>query len=173
MSAQALTGFGAGYALSNERDCDAPWTVLRCCAGRESAALSHLVSRGIESYIPTWTRHTKRAPYGSRPIQCALFPGYAFIRPADQAERKLALDAPHVICSLRSDGLDAALPHSDIERIRLMCSTELARPHPLLKEGMPVTISAGPLTGVEGIILSLDNSYHLVVNVDILGRATG
>ena len=45
--------------------------------------------------------------------------------------------------------------------------------YPHLKEGNPVRIRRGPLSGAVGIINNRVDQYIFVVNVDILGRSVG
>ena len=44
--------------------------------------------------------------------------------------------------------------------------------HPYLKEGTLCQVTAGPLAGLKGIVVRTKSATRLVLQVDILGRAT-
>jgi transcription antitermination factor NusG len=51
---------------------------------------------------------------------------------------------------------------------------EQVRPHPFLREGMPVVMRAGPFAGARGIIVrGRGRRPKLVVSIQILGRSVG
>ncbi len=45
-------------------------------------------------------------------------------------------------------------------------------PHKYIKAGQPYRIIAGPLAGLEGIVVRTKNSIRLVLQIDMLGQAT-
>lgn len=54
--------------------------------------------------------------------------------------------------------------------------TLMARPlrydsHPCFREGMPVEVIRGPLTGVKGILVRKDKRYRLVLLVHLIRQA--
>jgi transcription antitermination factor NusG len=66
-----------------------------------------------------------------------------------------------------------AVADVEIEALQRIQNTELAvMPHPYLNEGQRVRIDAGPLSGVEGILLrSRPNRGLLVISVDLLRQS--
>jgi transcription antitermination factor NusG len=62
---------------------------------------------------------------------------------------------------------------TEIEALQRIQSAELAvMPHPYLQEGQRVRISAGPLAGVEGVLVrSRPNRGLLVISVDLLRQS--
>jgi transcription antitermination factor NusG len=69
----------------------------------------------------------------------------------------------------------AAPPQSRTHEIdairRALESGARVEPHPLLKCGDWVRVKAGPLTGVQGILVRKRNVYRLVLSVEMLGKA--
>jgi transcription antitermination factor NusG len=66
-----------------------------------------------------------------------------------------------------------AVANTEIEALQRIQNTELAvMPHPYLHEGQRVRINAGPLAGVEGILMrSRPNRGLLVISVDLLRQS--
>ena len=64
------------------------------------------------------------------------------------------------------------IPDSEIEAIRRMVGSPLkAEPHPFLKCGDRVRLRAGPLQGLEGILLRKRSVWKLLVSVEMLQRS--
>jgi transcription antitermination factor NusG len=60
----------------------------------------------------------------------------------------------------------------EIASVRAMvASGVLVGPWPFLREGQYVAVERGPLTGVEGLIISFKGQYRLVVSVSLLQRS--
>jgi transcription antitermination factor NusG len=61
---------------------------------------------------------------------------------------------------------------TEIESIQQIVLSRLpAAPHTYFTAGQTVRISEGPLAGVEGRIISLDNGHQLIVSVTLLQRS--
>jgi transcription antitermination factor NusG len=59
-----------------------------------------------------------------------------------------------------------------VERVKTMIASGLpVQPWPCLEEGDRVRIEQGPLRGLDGIVVSHENEYRLVVNVTFLQRS--
>ena len=64
------------------------------------------------------------------------------------------------------------IPRSEIEAVRRVVESPMkAEPHPFLKSGDRVRVVAGPLQGLEGILLRRKNLWKLVLSVEILQRS--
>src|SRR5207244_11687765 len=60
----------------------------------------------------------------------------------------------------------------EIARIQaIVHSGALAYSWPFLRAGQKVTITRGPLLGVEGFLVSVKNQYRLVVSISLLQRS--
>jgi transcription antitermination factor NusG len=63
------------------------------------------------------------------------------------------------------------VPENEIEAIRAMiASGRGVMPWPVLRLGQRVRIEAGPLHGVEGILVREKSIYRVVVSVELLNR---
>jgi transcription antitermination factor NusG len=59
-----------------------------------------------------------------------------------------------------------------VERVKTMVASGLrVQPWPYLEGGDRVRIEQGPLRGLDGIVVSHENEYRLVVNVTFLQRS--
>jgi transcription antitermination factor NusG len=69
-------------------------------------------------------------------------------------------------------GIAVPVPDEEVARVKTMIASGLpVQPWPYLEEGDPVRIEKGPLRGLEGIVVSHENDYRLVVNVTFLQRS--
>jgi transcription antitermination factor NusG len=146
------------------------WTHSHC----EQAVHDQLVAKGFESFLPTIRTWSRRAGT-QRLIPLPMFPSYLFVRQA--------MDKRSYIEILKSKGLVrilgarwdrlTAVADAEIEALQRIQSTELtAMPHPYLHEGQRVRINAGPLSGIEGVLVRCRaNRGLLVISVDLLRQS--
>lgn len=104
-------------------------------------------------------------------IDRALFSGYLFCR----SEAKMAdhlITAPGVISMVSDSSGPLPIPAQEIEAIqRIVNACCAAEPWPIAHAGQKVRIEAGPLRGIEGVLLRARNSQRFVVSVPLLQRA--
>jgi transcription antitermination factor NusG len=66
----------------------------------------------------------------------------------------------------------APIPAREIEAVRAMIRSGLpVKPWPFLKVGQRVVVTAGPLRGVEGILVEFRKTWHVIVSVELLQRS--
>jgi transcription antitermination factor NusG len=70
-------------------------------------------------------------------------------------------------------GLEPApIPDREIEAIQAVTRSGLpVKPWPFLKVGQRVVVTAGPLRGVEGILIEFRKTWHVIVSVELLQRS--
>jgi transcription antitermination factor NusG len=104
-------------------------------------------------------------------LSLPLFPCYVFLKGG--LERRLdVMTTPGIHAFVSSAGQPAAVPPNEIDAIRRAVQSGMrVEPHPLLRCGEWVRVKAGPLTGVQGILLRKKNLVRLVLSVQILGKA--
>ena len=104
-------------------------------------------------------------------LELPLFPGYVFCR-LDPLVRLPVLTTPGVLSIVGSGKEPIAIPEKQIDDVRrIVQSTTSAEPWPYLECGDSVTISDGPLRGVEGILAMVKNSCRVVVSITLLQRS--
>ena len=144
----------------------AVWTRSR----HEQVVREQLERKGIEAFLPTITRwsHWKDR---KKQVDWPLFPGYCFVR-FNGAERLPVLKCTGVVNIISFDGDIAPIPAHEIESIRQLVESDLQfDPCPLIREGMMVEVTHGPLKGVVGRLVRKGSHARLVLSVDLIGQA--
>ena len=110
-----------------------------------------------------------------RLIRVPMFPGYLFVH--DTMDKKSYIEI------LKSRGVVRILEHGwtrltpvpdeDIEAIQQIVGADVpVFPHANLAQGARVTVTEGPLAGLEGIFIQgKATKGRLVINVELLGRS--
>lgn len=144
----------------------AVWTRSR----HERTVHEQLTERGIEAFLPTitkWSRWKDRR----KQVAWPLFPGYCFAR-FDPAARLQVLKCTGVVSIVGVNGEPAPVPDEEIDAVRRLVESTLSYdPCPLLKAGMRVEVTHGPLKGVIGRLERKGGHARLVLAVDLIGRA--
>jgi transcriptional antiterminator NusG len=150
---------------------DAPaWYAVWTRSRHEQVVREQLERKGLEAFLPTITRwsHWKDR---KKQIDWPLFPGYCFVR-FNGAERLPVLKCTGVVNIVSFDGDIVAIPEHEIESIRRLVESDLQfDPCPLIREGMMVEVSHGPLKGVVGRLVRKGAHARLVLSVDLIGQA--
>jgi transcription antitermination factor NusG len=147
-----------------------------CCGPSHSERLVHdqLAGKGFEMFLPTIKTWSRRKGVQS-PIAVPMFPGYVFLRHA--------MDKPSYVEIAKARGLVRVLgerwdrltpvPDDEIDAIRRVVDSEVpVFPHVYLSEGQRVRITDGPLTGLDGLLISTKPQKGLfVVSVALLQRS--
>ena len=145
----------------------AVWTKSR----HEQMVRTQLEQREIEAFLPTVTRWS-RWKDRKKKVDWPLFPGYCFAR-FDPRERLNVLKCGGVVSIVSVEGEPAPIPPYEIDAIRQLIESELAYdPCPLIREGMMVEVTHGPLKGVVGRLITKKGAHaRLVLSVDLIGQA--
>ena len=154
---RSVAGAVAWYAI---------WTRSR----HEQVVREQVERKGLEAFLPTITRWS-RWKDRKKKIDWPLFPGYCFAR-FDARERLPVLKCPGVVGIVSFDGEPAPVPDLEIDGIRRLVATDLQYdPCPLIREGMVVEVTHGPLKGVVGRLTRKGSHARLILAVDLIGQA--
>jgi transcription antitermination factor NusG len=143
------------------------WFAIFTQSHHEKRIALHLTQRGIESFLPLystvhhWANHRKAA------LELPLFPGYLFVRIAP-FERIRTIEVPGVLSIVRQGKASAALEDSEIECLRSAVQSRNCEPHPYLTTGARARVVAGPLAGMEGIVLRRRGGLRVVLSVQLI-----
>ena len=144
----------------------AVWTRSR----HEQVVREQIERKGYEVFLPTITRWS-RWKDRKKKIDWPLFPGYCFAR-FEARERLPILTCTGVVSIVSFDGEPAPVPDQEIDGIRRLVNSELQYdPCPLVREGMVVEVTHGPLKGVIGRLVRKGAHARLVLSVDLIGQA--
>ncbi|HXM98834.1 MAG TPA: UpxY family transcription antiterminator [Candidatus Dormibacteraeota bacterium] len=146
------------------------WYAVYTKHQHEKSAAELLTRKGFEVLLPLYGV-THRWKDRVKNIWLPVFPCYLFLR-ADLRRKLEILRTAGVFWLVENGGRACTVPETDIESVRrLTQSAEQLEPHPYMTVGDRVRVKAGPLTGVEGILVRVKNEYRVVVSVQLLQKA--
>lgn len=159
----------------SEVESNRPWVVIRSKAQRERIAVEHLKGRGADVYCPLYLKPRRHMRAPRRPMP--LFPGYLFARSRSRLSLNGMAYCPGVHAPLRFDGVVARVEDALIQALRAQENESgFILPWELkmkFEQGRAVTISEGPLKGMEGVFQGYLNGMERArVLVDFLHRKT-
>ena len=136
----------------------------------EKTAAGSLRSKGFEEFLPLY-----KAPHHwsdrVKEVEVPLFPRYLFCRFSAE-ERLQVLTTPGVELVVGIGKIPVPILDAEIAAVQAIVRSRLgAQPCPFLQVGQRVLIRAGPLAGLEGILLQMRNGYRLIVSVTLLQRS--
>jgi transcription antitermination factor NusG len=149
---------------------DRRWFALSVTPRHEKIVSQMLYNKGFETFLPLYTRRHQYARRVRR-FELPLFPGYLFCR-LDSATRLPILTTPGVLRMLGTGRVP--IPVEDGEIVSLQKASKAGAPmlpYPYWQSGQTGRITAGPLAGIEGIVVTEKNSVRLVLSVSLLQRS--
>jgi transcription antitermination factor NusG len=146
------------------------WFAAYTSSRHEKRVASQLVERQVESFCPLYAERHRWKNRCESHLRLPLFPNYVFVR-IEPRQRVRVLEVPGVL-SLVSFGRNlAALPTREIEALRSSVDQSKIEPHPYLVIGERVRITAGAMTGIEGVLVRKKNHLRVVIALDVLMRS--
>ncbi|MEK6778012.1 MAG: UpxY family transcription antiterminator [bacterium] len=149
------------------------WYAVHARSRHEKKVETELKGKGVEVFLPLYETLSRRRDR-KKIIELPLFPGYLFVRIAP--ERDQVLEVLKVKGVVRIIGKTPTelfpIPAIQIEAVhRMVESDRLISGHPYIKEGSRVRVKAGPLQGVEGILIERRGRHRLIISVDMLQQS--
>jgi transcription antitermination factor NusG len=146
------------------------WYAIQTRTALEHQVAAALEAKGFEAWVPTYFAK-KRWSDRTKVIPCALFSGYLFCR-LDPSRRLPILTTNGVQQILGDSNGPLPIPGHEMDAVRKLVGSKFPyQPHPYLTTGQRVRITDGPMLGVEGILLRMDDHSHVVLSVDMLQRS--
>jgi transcription termination/antitermination protein NusG len=146
------------------------WYALYTRHQHEKTVAKILANKGQEVFLPL-VNATHQWQDRAKQLWLPLFPSYVFIRGGLGWQVQI-LGIPGMINIVGWAGHPAIVPQNEIDTIRQIIESSLrVEPHPYLQCGDRVRVEAGPLRGIEGVLVQRKNMFRLVVSVEILGRS--
>ncbi len=141
------------------------WYVARSKPRAERLAAMAVEARGLEAFLPEWSRHRRGGPPEKEP----LFPGYLFVRTDGRKDALLrARSAPNVAHLLGGAVGPEPVPDELVEEIRLRCEQRAQEP---FVKGQRVRIKRGPFRELDAIFDSeCSKGTRARVFVELLNR---
>ncbi|MGA9389637.1 MAG: UpxY family transcription antiterminator [Candidatus Sulfotelmatobacter sp.] len=146
------------------------WYALYTCPRHEKSVAQQIEERSISCFLPLY-RSVRRWRDRRKELELVLFPGYVFVRLALK-DRLRVLQLPSAVRLVSFNSQPAVLPDAEIEglRQRLSCAGSV-EPHPYLSVGRRVRVCAGPMNGLEGIIVRRKDRCRVVFSLDLIMRS--
>jgi transcription antitermination factor NusG len=129
-----------------------------------------LAERDIETFLPLYRTVRQWKKSCPTTLELPLFPCYLFVR-IGRSARGSVLGMPGVLSIVGSPKEPWPLPHFEIEALRFGAQMGKVEPHPYLKVGERVRITAGSMAGVEGILVRKKNEFRFVLTLDAIMRS--
>jgi transcription antitermination factor NusG len=150
------------------RDFAGTWWVAHTKSRNEKALAHDLISRNISYFLPmTWK--VRRKSHRTIKSLLPLFSGYLFFC-GDDNQRTELMKTDRVANLLEVKDQEKLLDElAQIERV-LQTGVPLV-PHKYIKVGQKCRVLAGPLMGLQGIVVTTKSQARLVLQVDMLGQA--
>lgn len=147
------------------------WYALRIRSNQEKLVYSLLEHKGYERFLPLY-RSARRWSDRVKQLDLPLFPGYLFCRFDLRDELMPVLTTPGVVSIAGAGKVPVPVSDEEIGAVQTVIRSGLAvKPWPGLTVGSRVVIERGPLTGVEGIAIDVQDQCRLVVSIHLLQRA--
>jgi transcription antitermination factor NusG len=146
------------------------WFAVRVKSRCEKVVAQMAEGRGFEEFLPVY-RSRRKWSDRQQDVELPLFPGYLFCR-LNPEHRLPLLTIPGVLHIVGIGKTPVPVDDFEIAAIQGAVQSGLsAEPWPFLEVGDRVRLEAGPLTGLEGILVGSDKQQRIVVSVTLLRRS--
>jgi transcription antitermination factor NusG len=158
--------------LKQSRILTPQWYALYTRSRFEKKMLSELTDRSIDVFLPMrevlsrWKDRKKR-------IWIPLFPGYIFVNHVDTPENRFRiLNIPGAVRFVGHEGHALPIPEEQIHYVRRFLESNIAiDPYPYIQVGSRVEVVAGPLKGIQGLLVEKRGRFRFVIQVDLIRQA--
>jgi transcription antitermination factor NusG len=156
--------------LDHKSHCSEQWFALRVKSRHEKLVATVAQNKGFEQFLPLY-QSRRRWSDRVKSIELPLFPGYLFCR-LDSRYRLPLLTIPGVLHFVGIGKIPVPIETSEINAIQTAIQSGLlVEPCSFLETGQRVRLEAGPLAGIEGIVLGTSKQQRVVVSVTLLRRS--
>ena len=145
------------------------WFVLFVRSNQEKMISQRLAEREVEHFLPCY-RSLRQWKDRRVTLEMPLFPGYIFVR-LPFVDRAKVLTVPNIVSLVGNRNSPAVVSQEEIKWIKCGLDHGKAMPHSYLAAGERIKVVAGPLRGMEGILLRRQNGARVVVCLDSITRS--
>jgi len=149
------------------RELSANWFAAYTNSHHEKRVALHFGERQIEFFLPLYSTRRRWRNRCEMNLELPLFPNYVFVR-IDSRERVRVLEVPGVVSLVGFGRIPAPLPDFEIEALRSGLGQRKIEPYPYLVIGERVRIKAGPMTGLEGVLIRKKSNFRIVLALDVI-----
>jgi transcription antitermination factor NusG len=153
--------------LASAQEFSANWFAAYTQSHHEKRVAWHLAARQIESFLPLYAARHRWKNRCEMNLELPLFPNYVFVH-IDPRERVRVLEVPGIQSLVGFGRTLAPLPRFEIEALRSGLGQRKIEPHLYLVIGERVRIKAGPMQGLEGVLVRKKNNFRVVLALDAI-----
>ena len=143
----------------------AKWFAVYTMSRHEKRVSAQLQERKIETFLPLYRAVHQWKNRTQADLELPLFPSYVFARIPARG-RSTVFSTPGVFSIVGSRTEPWPLPDHEIETLRSGLSQYKHEPYPYLVTGDRVRIMAGPLSGMEGVLVEQKNGQRVVLTIE-------
>lgn len=152
------------------KDFDGAWYALYTRPRHEKAVARSLAAKRLSVFLPLYSA-LRRWKDRTKVVMLPLFSCYVFIQGCRDRHLQV-VSTPGVHGFVCCAGLPARIPEKEIEAIRQVVERSIKiEPHPFIRRGDMVRVKAGPLEGIQGILVRKKNFTRIVLTVELLGKS--
>lgn len=156
-------------ATSSNGDPERNWYAVYTVPQNEKSVVRHLDVRRIESFLPTYESIHRWNNGQRKRVVLPLFPTYLFVR-IQAEERSTVLSAPGIIRIVGNSHRPIPLPNTMIDFLRSDFCKQRVEPYRDLVVGQKVRIKAGPMQGVQGVLVRKKGSMRFVLTLQLINQ---
>jgi transcription antitermination factor NusG len=151
------------------------WYAIQVRPKHEEVTSTLLTYKGYETYVPQYYSESKRKSRARNKKR--LLPGYVFCRFSPISTAQIGTGAgvvttPGVLRIVGAGDVPIPIPDAEIKAFQRILSSDLTSvPWRYLQVGQQLNLSAGPLRGISGVLISADRRDRLVVSINLLQRS--
>jgi len=146
------------------------WYAVHTRSRHEKKVAEEVRARAMEVFLPLHRARRRWKNGIVADVELPLFPCYLFVK-ISLRERIRLLQLPGVIGFAVNSAYPTVLAEQDVEALRTLSAICRAEPHPFLKAGDRVRIVAGPLAGMEGILVRRAHELRVVLSLEFIMRS--
>ena len=162
---------GSEYALAANSSC-AAWYAVQTLYRHEQRIARDLTAKGFLTYLPL-LRETRQWTDRKKTIEVPAFSGYLFARhDASSRNRVRILETSGVVRMLGDNHSPVPIADFEIESLQRMLESNVACQRCTnLTAGAMVQVKSGPLAGIRGRLIRIQNGLRLVLSVSSVQQA--
>ena len=150
------------------RDFPGQWWVVHTRSRNEKALAHDLIRKNISYFLPMSWKIRRRSRRTIRSF-LPLFSGYLFF--CGQEDQRIELLRTNRVANLIEVNNQQKLLDELVQIDQALRAGAPLTPHKYLKTGQRCRVIAGPLIGLEGIVVKTKSATRLVLQIDMLGQA--
>jgi transcription termination/antitermination protein NusG len=163
-----------GGALTPREWSTPGWYAIWTRSHSEQLVADQLVAKGLRVFLPKLSVWSRRGGV-RRLIGVPMFSGYVFLNESMDKNIYLEVIKSRGVVRLLGDRWDSLsmIPPAEMESLQQVIDAGLpVTPHSYFREGQQVRITAGPLKGVQGVLV--ENQMEkglLILSIELLQRS--